>query len=57
MASCDNHPFDPALAACRRCKRDYCATCLVFSFGPRKPPFCIPCALDAGGVRKLRRRN
>ena len=23
----------------------------MFAFGPKKPPFCIGCALNAGGVR------
>ena len=24
---------------------------MVYSFGPKKPPFCLPCAVTAGGVR------
>jgi hypothetical protein len=54
---CNTHPFDPAHAACRACKRDFCSSCLVYSFGPRKPPFCVPCALAAAGVRRQGRRT
>lgn len=36
---------------CRHCSAWYCNECLVFSFGPNKPPFCIACALAASGVR------
>jgi hypothetical protein len=34
---------------------DYCVTCLVYPFGQSKPPFCVPCALEAAGVRKSSR--
>ena len=30
---------------------DFCADCLVYSFGPNKPPYCVSCALGASGVR------
>ena len=36
---------------CRHCGGWYCNECLVFSFGPNKPPYCIACALAAAGVR------
>ena len=52
MATCDTHPFDSAAGTCRACKLDFCADCLVYAFGPRTPPFCIPCALQAAGIRK-----
>lgn len=51
MASCDAHPFEVATAVCRSCRYDYCAECLVYTFGPKKPPYCIPCALKVAGVR------
>ncbi len=57
MASCDTHPFDPAVGTCRTCGRDYCASCLVYAFGDKKPPFCVPCALEAAGVRKSNRKE
>jgi hypothetical protein len=52
MAACDAHPFDTASNSCRRCKGSFCTSCLVYSFGKKKPPFCIPCALDFAGIRK-----
>ena len=27
------------------------ARCLVYAFGPKKPPYCMSCAMVAGGVR------
>ena len=36
---------------CGRCGHDFCRECVVFPFGLRKPPMCIACALEAGGVR------
>ncbi len=52
MDSCNTHPFDTAADTCRLCKREYCESCLVYSFGPEKPPYCVPCALEAAGVRR-----
>lgn len=57
MAACEAHPFDPAAGTCRMCKREYCESCLVYSFGTTKPPFCVPCALEAAGVRRGGRRS
>jgi len=48
---CYRHQFDEAEAMCRHCAQNYCSECLVYSFGPKKPPFCISCALGAAGVR------
>lgn len=48
---CFKHPFEIASAPCRNCGIGFCDECLVFSFGPKKPPYCIPCALGASGVR------
>jgi hypothetical protein len=50
-AQCAKHHFDPAVAVCGRCDLTFCQACLVYAFGPNRPPFCIPCALTAGGVR------
>jgi hypothetical protein len=52
MAGCDRHPFDQAAGQCRACRTEFCATCLVYPFGHRKPPLCVACALAAGGVRR-----
>jgi hypothetical protein len=37
---------------CRECGRPYCSECLVYAFGPKKPPLCLSCAIAAAGVRK-----
>ena len=52
MAGCGKHLFDQAVATCGRCRVDYCADCLVYPFGQRKPPLCLTCALEAAGVRR-----
>jgi hypothetical protein len=49
---CERHPFDQAVDLCGRCGLEFCASCLVYSFGPKKPPFCLPCAVEAAGVRQ-----
>ena len=51
MDRCDRHPFEVAEDVCDRCGLTFCSDCLVYSFGPKKPPFCIPCAVAAAGVR------
>lgn len=48
---CIKHPFEISEHACRNCGNDFCDECLVFAFGPDKPPYCVPCALAAAGVR------
>jgi hypothetical protein len=45
------HYEEPVVAHCRTCAKPYCSRCLVFSFGPDKPPYCVGCALNASGVR------
>ena len=51
MDSCIKHPHETGVGLCRRCGGSWCADCLVYSFGPKKPPFCMSCAMVAGGVR------
>jgi hypothetical protein len=51
MDSCAKHPHEKGVAICRRCGGAWCNDCLVYSFGERKPPFCMGCAMVAGGVR------
>ena len=51
LESCGKHPHEMGVALCRRCGHAWCNTCLVYSFGPKKPPFCMSCAMYAGGVR------
>ena len=48
---CQVHPYEAAEGLCRSCGGPFCADCLVYPFGPLKPPFCVPCAVTAGGVR------
>jgi hypothetical protein len=51
LDSCSKHPHEIGVALCRRCGGSWCASCLVYSFGPKKPPYCMSCAMVAGGVR------
>ena len=51
LESCAKHPHELGVALCRRCGGSWCGTCLVYAFGPKKPPFCMGCAMVAGGVR------
>lgn len=50
MPDCRLHPSATAAGTCRTCRDEYCADCLVYSFGPAKPPFCVHCALVAAGA-------
>ena len=54
MASCAQHQFDEASGTCSSCGAPFCAECLIYPFGDRKPPLCVPCALVAGGIRRKR---
>lgn len=49
--TCIKHPFERAEDSCRSCAKWYCGDCLVYAFGPRRPPYCIGCAIAAAGVR------
>ena len=51
LDSCNKHPHERGAALCRRCGGAWCSTCLVYAFGPKKPPYCMGCAMVAGGVR------
>lgn len=48
---CLRHYEEPVAAICRACNYPFCARCLVYSFGPKKAPFCVGCALHASGIR------
>ena len=48
---CEKHLFEGAEDRCGKCGYEFCGECLVYSFGPKKPPFCIPCAVAAAGIR------
>ena len=51
MDSCIKHPHERGTALCGRCGGSWCKDCLVYAFGPAKPPYCMECAMFAGGVR------
>lgn len=57
MDHCLRHMEEAATGECRSCHGTFCARCLVYSFGPKKPPFCVGCALVASGVRNGARRS
>jgi hypothetical protein len=48
---CHRHQFDSAVDRCQMCGNGFCTTCLVYPKGHRKPPYCLPCAVNAAGVR------
>lgn len=50
--TCAKHSFETAVGVCRQCQNSYCAECLIFPFGEKKPPYCVTCALNASGVRR-----
>ena len=52
MDRCSTHSDAPAVGTCRTCLEPFCDHCLVYSFGPAKPPYCIDCALRAAGVQR-----
>ena len=52
---CQVHPYEAAEGLCRSCGGPFCADCLVYPFGPAKPPYCVPCAVAAAGVRRSAR--
>src|SRR5262245_45507120 len=48
---CHRHQFDSSVDRCQMCGHGFCTTCLVYPKGQKKPPFCLPCAVNAAGVR------
>jgi hypothetical protein len=50
IQGCARHVSEPGSGRCGRCSEDFCADCLVFPRGPRKPGLCIPCAMNKAGV-------
>jgi hypothetical protein len=48
---CEKHIFEESEDRCGKCGHEYCSECLVYAFGPKKPPMCIPCAVAAAGIR------
>ena len=56
MESCAKHPHERGIALCGRCGDSWCANCLVYTHGQKKPPYCLECAMFAGGVRSTAAR-
>ena len=52
---CNRHPFEYAENVCSSCGIAFCHDCLVYPRGPKKPPFCVNCALAEAGVRSSAR--
>lgn len=50
--SCVKHPMTVGEYVCGECGHQFCPECVVFPFGTSKPPMCIACALERGGVRR-----
>ena len=48
---CERHQFDRAIDRCGRCGGEFCHTCVVYPFGAKKAPYCLPCAVEAAGLR------
>lgn len=55
MSHCIRHFEEPPAGSCRSCHQPFCTRCLVWAFGPKKPPYCVACALSASGVRPSHR--
>lgn len=51
QSRCAKHLFEGAEDRCGKCGLEFCGECLVYAFGPKKPPLCIPCAVAAAGIR------
>jgi hypothetical protein len=52
---CLRHYEEPIAALCKMCQRPFCTRCLIYPFGPKKPPYCVGCALAEAGVRESAR--
>jgi hypothetical protein len=50
--SCIKHPMTMGESICGECGHQFCHECVVYPFGTTKPPLCISCALERGGVRR-----
>ncbi|MBS1847550.1 MAG: hypothetical protein JST73_04670 [Actinobacteria bacterium] len=49
--TCVKHSFETAVGVCRQCQNPFCAECLIYANGEKKPPYCVTCALNAAGIR------
>ncbi|MHB1139326.1 MAG: RING finger protein [Microthrixaceae bacterium] len=55
--SCVKHPMTVGEHVCGECGHQFCHECIVFPFGTSRPPLCIACALELGGVRRQSRNR
>lgn len=55
--NCRVHPHEVAEGVCRSCGGSFCADCLIYPFGAAEPPYCVPCAISAAGVRSNARNR
>lgn len=55
--SCSRHSMEWAEHICGECGFQFCTDCVVFPFGASKPPLCVACALERGGVRRQHRQK
>lgn len=51
-SSCVKHPMTGGEHVCGDCGHLFCEDCVVHPFGTHRPPMCITCALERGGVRR-----
>jgi hypothetical protein len=54
---CERHQFEAAIGLCDFCGDEYCGECLVYPFGQKKPPMCIPCTIKQSGLRSTNARR
>ena len=54
---CDNNPLDQAEDVCNECGGEFCAPCLVYPRGQKRPPVCKACAILKSGVRMTGRNE
>jgi hypothetical protein len=54
---CERHQFEAAIGLCDFCGEEFCGECLVFPFGQKKPPLCIPCTITQSGLRATTKRR
>jgi hypothetical protein len=51
-SNCEVHAFEVADDRCGQCGHAFCSDCIVYPWGPRKPPLCKSCAIAVAGIRK-----
>lgn len=49
--ACQRHTYAPSAGRCKGCGTLWCEDCMVWPFGPKKPPLCLDCAAEQAGLR------